>query len=417
MSTKFEQKFTEQSGILELMDDLGKALANANPETCMLGGGNPAHIEQIQDILRSEMSKIVEDEKRFNSMVGNYTTPQGDGKFLDELTNYLNSLYKWNISGKNIVAFNGSQNAFFILFNTLAGETIEGEMKKILFPIVPEYIGYADQGLSNFFVSNKPNITYISEHEFKYEVDFDSLTVQKDVSAICLSRPTNPTGNVASDEEVERLHKIAKEKDIYLILDNAYGKPFPNIIFKEINMPWDKNIIHSFSLSKVGLPGVRTSYIVANEELVQKLSRANAILNLAPNNVGSELVRELIKEKKLHKLSQEYITPFYKDKSEKAKSYFEKYMRPEISYYLHSNEGAIFFWLWLKDCPVDTYTIYEKLKERDVIVVPGKYFFPGFENQDWKHKNECIRIAYAQEDEKVERGIKIICEEVANAYS
>jgi valine--pyruvate aminotransferase len=35
----------------------------------------------------------------------------------------------------------------------------------------------------------------------------------------------------------------------------------------------------------------------------------------------------------------------------------------------------------------------------------------------WQHQQECIRVSYAQEDSTVKRGIDIIAQEVAKAYS
>ena len=44
---------------------------------------------------------------------------------------------------------------------------------------------------------------------------------------ICVSRPTNPTGNVITDEELMKLDLLAQQRDIPLVIDNAYGVPFP----------------------------------------------------------------------------------------------------------------------------------------------------------------------------------------------
>ncbi|MHC4171128.1 MAG: valine--pyruvate transaminase, partial [Planctomycetota bacterium] len=50
------------------------------------------------------------------------------------------------------------QTAFFILFNIFAGAYEDGTHRKILFPLVPEYIGYCDVGIAeDLFVSYKPN--------------------------------------------------------------------------------------------------------------------------------------------------------------------------------------------------------------------------------------------------------------------
>ena len=62
-------------------------------------------------------------------------------------------------------------------------------------------------------------------------MDFEHLQVDEKVGAICFSRPTNPTGNVVTDEEVTRLREQANSQGVPLIIDNAYGTPFPNIIF------------------------------------------------------------------------------------------------------------------------------------------------------------------------------------------
>ncbi|MEA7931692.1 aminotransferase class I/II-fold pyridoxal phosphate-dependent enzyme, partial [Salmonella enterica subsp. enterica serovar Montevideo] len=41
--------------------------------------------------------------------------------------------------------------------------------------------------------------------------------------------PTNPTGNVITDEELMKLDRLANQHNIPLVIDNAYGVPFPGI--------------------------------------------------------------------------------------------------------------------------------------------------------------------------------------------
>jgi len=47
--------------------------------------------------------------------------------------------------------------------------------------------------------------------------------IPNDIGAICVSRPTNPSGNVLTDEEVERLGVLAQRHDIPLIIDCGTG--------------------------------------------------------------------------------------------------------------------------------------------------------------------------------------------------
>jgi valine--pyruvate aminotransferase len=413
--SEFGEKFTQHSGIVELMDDLGEALASNRP-MIMLGGGNPSHIPEVQARFRDSMYRILERPGEFERMVGNYAAPQGSQGFIHALAKLLKQEFGWDVSPKNIALTNGSQNAFFLLFNMFAGPCPDGGYKRILLPLAPEYIGYDDVGvLQDIFVSSKPTLEYLGQHSFKYHVDFDAIQLTDEVGAICVSRPTNPTGNVLTDEEISLLSALAKSKDIPFIIDNAYGTPFPNIIFEPAQPVWDESIIVCMSLSKLGLPGVRTGIVIANEQVIAALSAMNAVLSLAPGSVGAHLVTELTRTGEIIQISKTVIRPYYQRKAQQAVAWFNQAFG-ETDFYIHKPEGALFLWLWFKDLPITTYELYQRLKAKGVLVVPGHYFFPGM-TEDWRHKEECIRVNYAGDKAAVKAGIKIIAAEVKQAYS
>ena len=58
--------------------------------------------------------------------------------------------------------------------------------------------------------------------------------------------------------------------------------------------------------------------------------------------------------------------------------------------------------------------LYERLKARKVLIVPGEYFFFGL-REDWAHAHECIRMNFAQPEATVREGLRLIAEEVARA--
>ncbi|MCB1142741.1 MAG: valine--pyruvate transaminase [Leptospiraceae bacterium] len=412
--SKFGKKFSQDAGILSLMDDLGKANASTG-KVIMMGGGNPAHIDSVQEIFREEMKKLTSEES-FKQIIGNYSSPEGNPWFQKVFAGYLVEKYGWDISEKNICITSGGQSSFFFLFNLFAGEFEGGRFRKILFPLSPEYIGYSDLGLSNhMFVSYKPKIELIGEHYFKYKIDFDSLKIDESIGAICVSRPTNPSGNVLTDSEMEKLIELAEKCDIPLIIDSAYGNPFPGMIFSDVKNFYSPNIIHSFSLSKLGLPGLRTGIIVADPKIVRIVSSLNSIVYLAPGNQGQYLTGEIFRDRQIDNLSQNIIRSYYKSKSEFACGLIEKYLSNTV-YRIHKSEGALFLWLWFPDLPGGNRNLYERLKQRNVIIVSGDYFFPGLE-EDWEHKKECIRVSYAGNSEDVEEGIRILSEEVIRVYS
>jgi valine--pyruvate aminotransferase len=300
------------------------------------------------------------------------------------------------------------------LFNLLAGEFDDGSQRRVLLPLTPEYVGYADLGLGeNLFISQKPVIEHLDDRLFKYHVDFDALRVEDDVAAICVSRPTNPTGNVLTDAEVTRLAALAREHEVPLILDNAYGVPFPGIVFDEVTPFWDENIILCMSLSKVGLPAARTGIVVATERVIDGLTGMNSVFSLAVGSVGAVLMREFVETGEIIRLSQEVIKPFYEKRARHALSWMHAAL-DGCEYHIHKPEGAFFLWLWLPELPVTSAELYERLKARGVFVIPGHHFFPGLA-EDWPHRDQCIRVSYSQDENAVREGIRIIGEEVKRA--
>jgi len=412
--SKFGERFTRPTGARELMDDLGSALASDRP-ICMLGGGNPAHIPQLEELFSSELRRVLDDEREYRRMLANYPSPAGEERFRVALAELFAREYGWNISAKNIALTGGSQGAFFLLFNLFAGEQADGSFRKILMPVTPEYIGYQDVGLSEgMLTALRPSIEEFDDHTFKYRLDIDNLNIGDDIGAMCVSRPTNPTGNVLTNDEIDSLVKAAAVKDIPLIIDNAYGMPFPNIVFSDIEPVWNDSMILCMSMSKLGLPGVRTGLVVASEEIIEALASMNSVLSLAVPTVGAVLLHDLVASGRILELSREVIQPFYAQKVADAMDWVHEYFQG-LNYRVHRAEGALFLWLWFPGLPISSEELYRRLKERDVLVLSGHHFFPGLED-DWQHRDECIRLTYSQDSESVRRGIAAVAEEVRKAF-
>jgi len=411
----FGRKFTGDSGTRKLMDDLGKAFGSTR-EMINLGGGNPSHIPAVEAIFRARLSVLLQREGALERVIGDYGGPAGDPEFAAAMARLLRRELGWDVGPGNVCITNGSQSAFFALFNLLGGPCDDGPPRKILLPMAPEYIGYTDVGLApELFVSRRPTIEFLGDQLFKYRVDFSGLELTGDIGAVCVSRPTNPTGNVLTDQEVATLRALARDADVPLILDDAYGAPFPGIVFGQVRPVWDERIVLCMSLSKLGLPGVRTGIVVAAEPIVQALSSVNAILSLAPGRFGPALVMDLVESGDIIGISRDIIAPHYRGRAARAVDLLREELAG-LDVFLHRPEGAIFVWLWCRGLPVSSTVLYERLKARGVIVVSGEYFFPGLEHDDWAHKRECLRLTYADDPDRVERGLRIVAEEVRRAY-
>ena len=411
--SKFGEQFRAETGTRQLMDDLGEVLTSGR-SIMNLGGGNPGIVPEVSELLRQRMQDLL-NEGDFDDVVGKYDGPQGHQPFREALASLLNRRFGWTIRPTNIATTAGSQASFFMLFNMLAGPMPNGESRHILLPLTPEYIGYADVGLvSGMIKSVKPTIEFLDGHRFKYRIDFDALSIDREVAAVCVSRPTNPTGNVITDRELNQLVTLTARHQTPLIIDNAYGLPFPNIVFSEATPVFDRHVILCMSLSKLGLPGMRTGIIVAAEDIIETITSLNAITMLANGSLGANLVCDLLDSDEVIDICDRTIKPFYRSKSAQAQAWCHEYFAG-LDYYLHKSEGAIFLWVWFPTLPISDSALYERLKQRDVLVLAGRHFFPGL-SEPWDHTEQCLRISYAQDADEVRRGIEIISEEVHRAF-
>lgn len=415
----FGKKLTSRSGILQLMDDLGKPLP-PGVEPFPLGGGNPARVPEVEQAYRREMEALLSDGDAFEDAVAHYDAPQGRMTFVDAVATYLSEKYGWPITSENVAVTNGSQSAMFYLFNLFSG-SFAGQRKTLLFPLMPEYVGYADQGIeAGTFVSVPSRCIYFDDHTFKYTIDFplleSYLSEHPEVGAICVSRPTNPSGNVITDMEISRLTALAHQYRIPLVVDNAYGLPFPDIVFTEDATPvWNEDIVLSMSLSKIGLPAIRTGIIIAKADIVSALSNLNAIVALAAGSLGQVLAERLIRSGELVDLARNAVQPYYRKKADMAQGWIREFFEG-TEYHFHRIEGSIFCWLYLPKLDIPAVEFYEVLKTDGVVTVPGEYSFFGHPDQlegkpyPHDHYDKCLRLNYSAPDGKVREGLRRIAE-------
>jgi len=106
----FGEKFVRNCGILQLMDDLGNALAD-RPDMIMLGGGNPSRIPQVEACLRQRMETGLRQGDAFERLVGNYAPPAGDRAFRVAVAELLQRECGWPVTAANIACSTSSPAA------------------------------------------------------------------------------------------------------------------------------------------------------------------------------------------------------------------------------------------------------------------------------------------------------------------
>ena len=413
--SKFGERFSRVTGTAQLMGDLGRAIAE-DPTALLLGGGNPGTIPEMLALFQRRLHEIADNPDEIQRMLGNYAHPRGELGFRKSLAKLLARKYGWPLTAANIALTSGSQTGFFQLFNMLAGDFADGSRRRILLPMTPEYAGYNDIGLiDDLYVAHRPEIEERPGGFFKYRVNFDALRIDDDIAAVCVSRPTNPTGNVVTDSELHQLDTMAKAAGVPFVIDNAYGLPFPRIIYTAANPIWNENVILCMSLSKLGLPAIRTGIVIARAELIEALGNMTAVQSLTIPSTGAVLVQPWVDSGEIEDISRHIIQSFYQRKMQFACDVVQREFEG-LPFKIHLPEGAFFLWLWFPGLPITSEELYLRLKARNVLVMSGHRFFPGLK-EPWRHTDECLRLSYAQEDRVVEEGMRIIADEVRKLYS
>ena len=408
----FGARYSRRTAAAELMLDLADAMAAAAP-VYMLGGGNPARIAEVEAVYRRRLTEIAADAAQFGRFAGQYSDPAGDPSFRDAVAGALAAEFGWRVERRNVALTVGSQLGFFFLFNWLSGPQADGSRRRLLLPLAPEYIGYADLGVADDMLCSRPAlIEQTGDGFFKYRLDARDLRPPEELAAICVSRPTNPSGNVLTTPELERLDLIARQRGVPLVIDAAYGLPFPGLQFEDDTAFWNDNVILCMSLSKLGLPGARTGIVVAHESVIEAITAFNATAALAPAGTAATIVEPLLRSGELARLCRDVVRPYYAERCRQAVGWLRAAGLPLV---IHRPEGAFFLWLWFPGLPVTSGELYRRLKARGVYVISGHHFFPGLEDE-WAHRHECLRLNYSQAPDIVARGIEILAEEVRRAY-
>ena len=172
------------------------------------------------------------------------------------------------INYDNIVLCDGSIGALFLI-NKLF---IENNDKVLgLAPQFPEY--KMDVTMSGgIFESYKLK----PENNYKFIASEFIDLINDDLKLIYLDNPNNPTGQIIPLEAIEKVLKSALDKNIVVIVDEAYGD-YMNENNSAVNLvPKYENLIVTKTFSKAyGLAGLRGGYIIQNEDLTKAMKNIN----------------------------------------------------------------------------------------------------------------------------------------------
>jgi valine--pyruvate aminotransferase len=415
--TKIGAQMSNLTGVRAIMKDIIETLgASAGQQFINLSAGNPLILPEVEQLWRDCTADLLASSE-YGEVVCRYGSSQGYAPLIEAIVNDFNQRYGLKLTDRNVLITPGSQTLYFYAANAFGGYTTNGQLKQVVLPLSPDYTGYGGVALcSESLIAYKPTLD-IDEtaHKFKYRPDFSQLSINENTGCVIFSRPCNPTGNVVTDEEVNKITALAEPYNVPVFIDSAYAPPFPALNFTEMTPIFGDNIIHSMSLSKAGLPGERIGIAIGDERVIEVLECFQTNMCIHPSRYGQAIASRAISSGALAKISETVIRSFYQNKFIVLEDTLNAAMPKDLPWFLHRGEGAIFAWLWLKDLPISDWEFYQKLKEVSVIIVPGNSFFPGL-HEEWEHKHQCLRISLTGSDKEIAIAMQRLAKVAESVY-
>ncbi|WP_437225149.1 pyridoxal phosphate-dependent aminotransferase [Planctomicrobium sp. SH661] len=221
--------------------------------------------------------------------------------------------------------------------------------------------------------------------DFRIPLDKVREAINEKTKLILLNSPCNPTGYVASEEEVRGLAEIAREHDIALLSDEIYRAFSPPGKFVSPAQFYDQTIvIDGFSKSH-SMTGWRIGWCHGPEHILQQMIKLQQFTFVcAP-----------------HPVQWAACTAWNYDISDRAADYQRKreLMIRELSedFEIEGAQGA--FYLFPR-APWGTGTEFVKRAiENELLIIPGNVF---------SEQDTHFRISYAAPDETLLRGAEIL---------
>jgi len=234
------------------------------------------------------------------------------------------------------------------------------------------------------------------ENGFMFDPEAVRAAITDKTKILLLNSPSNPTGGVATRENLEALAKICVEKDIYVITDEIYrellwtGEPYTSIAEFE-GMRERTVIIDGFSKT-YAMTGLRLGYAAGPRDLIFKMTQLlENVLSSVVTAVQWGGVAALTS-------SQDCVEEMLSLYRHRRKLLLEGINSLDgIS--CKDPKGAFYLFANIKSTGMDSRTFATKLLEQEkMLVIPGVGFGPGGEG--------FVRFCYATNDENIKDGVQ-----------
>ncbi|HEY3931263.1 MAG TPA: pyridoxal phosphate-dependent aminotransferase [Verrucomicrobiae bacterium] len=378
-----------------------------NSEWANLGQGSPETGDIPGAPPRVTEVKISEASRQYGPVAGNQ-------KLREAVADFYNATYRRGKKSKytadNVSIASGGRLALTRLASAL-GNINMGHF-------IPDYTAYEE--LLSVFKAFTP-IPILLEAKSRYKISPEDLKEEilgRGLSALLVSNPCNPTGQLMEGKELSAWCDLARKCECSMIFDEFYshyiytsGKTTnPKMVSAaEFVDDVDKDpIVVVDGLTKNWrYPGWRISWTLGPKAVIEAIASAGSFLDGGANHPFQNAALPLLDPKN----AVAETLAIQKHFGKKRELLLSRLKKMEITADAPP-AGAFYVWANLAKLPApldDGMNFFRECLKEKVIVVPGVFFDvnPGNRRTHARYKNYC-RISFGPEIEKLELGLAAI---------
>jgi aspartate aminotransferase/aminotransferase len=233
-------------------------------------------------------------------------------------------------------------------------------------------------------------VTVDSYPDFKFPAEKIEQAITGKTKMLIVNSPSNPTGVVYSEEELQTAAAIAERHNLLLVSDEiyealSYDKTCPSIV------PYapERTILLRGYSKTYGMPGWRMGFAAGPEPIVQEMAKLQQYTFVCAPSFAQKAC----------------LTALETDVSGLIEAYRRKrdiaYDTLRQAFEVNKPSGGFYIFPKAPERFGCATTFVEQAIARKVLIIPGKVF---------SEKDTHFRISYATSDEKILEGCEILCE-------
>lgn len=319
-----------------------------------------------------------------------YTPNSGIPELRQAAAQYYNEKFNLSYTPEQVITTVGATEGIIASIQTIFNP---GDTLLVPTPVFPLYMPDA--------LINHGNIITVDTSQDRFVLTPDTLEKafqehsDKNIKALVLVYPSNPTGVTYSKVQLEALAEIIKDKGIWVICDEVYAEltyEGTHVSLASI-LPEQTIVITGLSKSHA-MTGWRIGYILGPNDFIEQVVKTHQYMVTAPTSISQYAALAAMTNGKndCNTMKHEYA---------KRREFMMKALQ-EVGFELARPDGA--FYLFAKippSCPQNSWDFVRELAyEAKVALIPGVSFGPGGEGY--------VRLSYAASMAQLEEAARRI---------